>query len=93
MTSHRDTFNTYELIALRNVYLDDNNIDKAIRMESIVVEGIVKCNINQIRMKYTFNVPKFNANLLSVCKFEGPIQPKQMHCKSCDGEVIAIVLC
>ena len=46
MTSHRATSNTYEVIIPRNVHLDDNNVVDAIRMESIIMEAIVKGDIN-----------------------------------------------
>lgn len=38
MTSYMTTFNTHEVIAPFNIYLDDDNAVKMIKMDSIVVE-------------------------------------------------------
>lgn len=51
MSSHRATFGMCEVIAPRNVYLDDNSVIQAIKMGSIIVEAIVRDIINQICMK------------------------------------------
>ena len=69
MTSHRAAFNTYEVIIPRNVHLDDNNVVGAIRMESIIMEAIVKGDINWIHIVNVLHLPKLHANLISVSKF------------------------
>lgn len=46
MTLCRAAFNTYEVIASRNVHLGDNDVVKAIGMGSIIVEAIVKGKID-----------------------------------------------
>lgn len=62
------TFDTYEVIDSRNVYLDDDSVVEAIRMGCIIDEIIVKDKIKIICIKNTFHVPKLQANLLSVNK-------------------------
>ena len=42
MTSHRATFDTYEVVASQNVHLGNDSIVEAIGMGSIVVEVIIK---------------------------------------------------
>lgn len=42
MISHRTTFVTYEIMALHNIYLDDDGVVEAIGIGSIVVELMVK---------------------------------------------------
>lgn len=80
MIRYRAAFDTYEVIALHDVHLDDNNIVQTTRLGSIVVEAIVKGNINQMYIKDVFPMNKLHVNL-HVSKFvfeqfEGPIQPK-----------------
>lgn len=62
------TFDTYEVIDSRNVYLDDDSVVEAIGMGCIIGEIIVKGKIKIICIKNTFHVPKLQANLLSVNK-------------------------
>ena len=69
MTLHKATFNTNKVIVPHNVYLGDNSFVEVIKMGSIIVETIVKGNINQIHIKYAFHVSKLYTNLLSVNKF------------------------
>jgi hypothetical protein len=85
----------YEVITLRNIYLDDNSVVQAFGMESIVVEAILEDKINQICIKYVFYVPKLHANLFLVGKLVSnglKVQFNLNKCivKSCDGEAIAI---
>ena len=68
MTSHRVAFDIYEVIFLRNVYLGDDNVIKAIIIGFIVVEVMVKGNIKRISIKDVFHISKLQANLLSVSK-------------------------
>lgn len=49
--AHRGTFDTYEVIASCNVYLDDDSVVKLIRMNSIVVEVMVRGKIKRICIK------------------------------------------
>lgn len=52
MTFHRTVFDTYEVIALRNVYLDYDSVVEAIEMISVVVKIMVKeRQIKQIHIK------------------------------------------
>lgn len=64
MTSHRPALDMYEIIAPHNVHLSDNSVVEAIEMGSIVVEGIVRGNINRICSEDAFHVPKLQPNLL-----------------------------
>lgn len=64
-------------------------------MESIIIEAIIKGNINKIHIKDAFNVSKLHANLLSVSKIISnglKIQINLNKCikKYCDGEAIMI---
>lgn len=59
MSLYRTTFSTYEVIAPRIVDLDDNSVAKAIRIGSIVIDLIAKCNINRICIKDALHVPEF----------------------------------
>ena len=65
---YRATFDTYEVIAPRNVHLGDTSVVEVIGMSSIFVEAIVKGNINQICIKDVVHVPKLHVNLFSVSK-------------------------
>ena len=58
MTSYMAAFDTYEVIATRNVHLDDESIVKGIRMASIIVEAIMRGKFNQIRIRDVFHTPK-----------------------------------
>jgi hypothetical protein len=51
-------FDTYEVIATRNVHLDDESIVKGIRMASIIVEAFMRGKFNQIRIRDVFHMPK-----------------------------------
>ena len=65
MTSHRAKFNMYEAISSCNVYLDDDSVVEAIGMGSIVVETIVRGQINRIRIIDALHVSNLQANFLS----------------------------
>lgn len=65
---HRAAFDKYEIIALRNVHLGDNNIIQAIGMGSITIETLLKDKINRIRIKNMFHVSYLHVDLLSVSK-------------------------
>lgn len=64
------TFDTYEVIAPRNVYLGVDSVVEAIGMDSIVVkvmvEGIIEINCTT---RMFFHVPKLQTNLFSLSKF------------------------
>lgn len=67
--------------------LVDDSIVKAIKIEFIIIETIVRGTIYQIRIKYVFYVPKLQINLVLVSKvlsndFKSAIQPKWMFCKN-----------
>ena len=68
MTPHRAAFNTYEVIAPRNVHLGDDSVVEAIGVGSIVVEVLVRGQSRRIRIKDALHVPKLQVNLLSVSK-------------------------
>ena len=95
MTSHKTTFDTYEVITPRDVHLGDNSAIQDIGMGSIVVEAIIEGKISQIHIKYVFHVPELHANLLSVTKLVSnrltvQFNLKKYIVKSCNGEAIAI---
>lgn len=87
MTSNGVAFDTYEVIAPSNVYLNNDNIVQAIGMGSIVNEVLVKGKIKRICIKYVLHMPKFASKFaLSKQGFvkhsESEIQPKRMHCET-----------
>jgi hypothetical protein len=55
MTSHRAAFDTYEVIAPRNMYLSDESVMKAIGTSPTIVKVMVKGKIKKIRIKYVFS--------------------------------------
>ena len=69
ITLHRATFDMYEVIALCNAHLDNDNIAQAIGMGFIIIEAIVENKINCIYIKDVFHMPKFHVNLHMVSKF------------------------
>ena len=69
MTSYRAAFNTYEVISLRNVYLDNDNVAKAMGMGFIIVGVETRDKMNRICITDVLHVLKLQANLLSVSKF------------------------
>jgi len=95
MTSHRAAFDTYEVIAPRNVHLGDDSVVEAVGMGSIVVEVITRGKMNRIRIKDALHVPKLHANLLSVSKLVSSGLKVQFNLNECivkgsDGEAIAV---
>lgn len=54
MTSRRVAFDTYEVIASRNVYLEGNSVMKAVKMGSIIVDVTVRGKIKRVRIKNAF---------------------------------------
>lgn len=68
MTSHRTTFDMYEVITPYNVYLDDDSIVEAIGMGSIVLNSIVRGKINQIIIIDAVHLSNLQANFLLVSK-------------------------
>lgn len=66
ITLYWASFNTYKVIAIRNMHLDDGNIVKTIGMEFIIMVAIVRGKINRIHIKDAVHVPKLQANLLRV---------------------------
>ena len=72
MTLHRVVFNIYQIIAPHNVHLNDDSIVKAIGMGSIIMEAIMKGNMNCIHYKNMIHVSKLDAKLFLVTK----IKPK-----------------
>lgn len=56
--SLRSTFNTYVVIILHNIHLDNDSVVKAIEIEFIVVEVVMRGKINRLHIKYVFHVPK-----------------------------------
>lgn len=88
-------FDTYEVIAPCNVYVDDDSVVKAIGMGFIVVEAIVRGKINQIGINDVFHVNNFKSNLLSMNKLMLNSLKVQFNLKECfvkigDGKIIAI---
>lgn len=59
MTSHRAVFDTYEVIASRNVYLSDDLFMKTIKINSIVVEVMMKDIIKRIYIKISYICPSY----------------------------------
>lgn len=97
MTSNGVAFDTYEVIAPSNVYLNDDNIVQAIGMGSIVNDVLVKGKIKRICIKYVLHMPKLKANLLLVSKVLSNILKVRFNLNECivrhtDDEVVAIVL-
>lgn len=79
------------------MHLEGDNVVEAIRMESIVVEVIVRGKINQIRIKDVLYMPKLQANLVSVSKLVSngltmPFNLNKCFVNICDDETIAIAL-
>jgi len=68
MTSHRTTFDMYEVITPYNVYLDDDSIVEVIGMGSIVLNSIVRGKINQIIIIDAVHLSNLQANFLLVSK-------------------------
>lgn len=66
MTLYWASFNTYKIIAICNMHLDDGSIVKTIGMEFIIMVAIVRGNINRIQIKDAVHVPKLQGNLLPV---------------------------
>ena len=58
MTLYSATFDTYYVIAPRNMHLDDENVVKTIGMESILVEALVRSKINRICIEIVLYMPK-----------------------------------
>lgn len=69
MTSHMTTFNTHEVIAPFNTCLDDDNVMKMMRMDSIVVNVQMRAKIKKIHIIDALHVPKLQVNLFSVNNF------------------------
>lgn len=63
MTLDMAPFDTHDIIALRNKHLDTNSIVETIGMGFIVMEAIMKGNINQIRIKDMHHVSMRHASL------------------------------
>jgi len=57
-----------EVMALQNVHLGDDSIVRAIGMDSIVVEVIVKGKTKKFRIEHVLHVPKLQSNVLLVSK-------------------------
>ena len=98
MTSHKATFDTYELITPCNVHFGDNSVIQTIGIRSIVVEAILEGKNNQICIKDVFHISKLHSNLLSLSKLVSnglKIQFNLNECivKSYNGEAIAIAPC
>lgn len=68
INSYKAAFDTYEIITPYNVHLNDNNVIQAIKMDTIIVESILKGKIKHIRIKDVLHVFMLHANLLSVRK-------------------------
>lgn len=68
MTFHRMAFDTYEIIAPGNAYLDNDIVLEVIRMCSIVIEALVWGKIKKIHIKDALNVPNLQDKMLSVSK-------------------------
>jgi hypothetical protein len=95
MTSHRLTFDTYEVFTSQSVHLGDDSILEAIGIGSIVVEVMVRGKINKIRINECLHVPKLHANLLSVSKLVSSGLKVQFNFNECiirvsDGHPVAI---
>lgn len=96
MTLYRATFDKYEEIAPRNVYLSVDKIIEAIDMRSIIVKNIVRGKINRIPIKDAFHVSKMQVNMFLVKELVSnnlKIQFNLNECfvKTCDGKAIAIM--
>lgn len=68
MTLHKAAFDIYQVISSCNVHLGDNSVAEAIIMTFIIVEATGKGKIKRIRIKFSLNVLKLHANLLSMSK-------------------------
>ena len=68
MTLYKVVFDRYEVIAPPNMHLGDKNIIKIIGMGSIIVEIIIKNNIDRIHIEDVLHISKLHANLLSMSK-------------------------
>jgi transposase InsO family protein len=95
MTPHRAAFDTYEVIAPRNVHLGDDSVVEAIGLGSIVVEVSVRGRSKRIRIKDALHVPKLQANLLSVSKLVTSGMKVQFNVEGCvlrapNGDVLAV---
>jgi hypothetical protein len=69
MTSHMITFNTHEVIASLNTYLDDDSVMKMMRMDFILVKVLMGVKIKKINIKDALHVPKLQVNLFLVDNF------------------------
>ena len=82
--------------SLHEVYmLGDDNILEVIGIGSIVVEVMVRGNINKIRINECLHVPKLHANLLSVNKLVSSGLKVQFNINECiirasDDDTVAI---
>lgn len=65
MTFQRVTFDTYKIIAPRNVLLGGNYAVEAIKMNLIIVEILLRDKIEKIHIKDALYVSKLQANLIS----------------------------
>lgn len=63
------TFNTSEVVSSQNVWLGDDSMAEAIKMESIVIKLETKDKMNRIQITDVLHVPKLQANLLLESKF------------------------
>lgn len=96
-TSCRAAFDTYEVIASCNVYLEGNSVVKVVKLGSIIVDVMVRGKIRRVRIKDALHMPKLQANLLPLSKFLSNGLKVQFNLKECvmkgpDGEVIAMGL-
>lgn len=93
----RAAFDTYEVVAPHNVYLDDDNIVEAIGMDIIIFEAIIKDKIKRMHIKSILHVPMLQANLLLGSKLLSNGLKLQFNLNECNvrgpnGNVIAMGL-
>lgn len=96
VTSHKASFDTYEVIAPCDVHLSDCVV-KTIRIGSIVVEVLVRSKIKRIHIKDAYHVSKLQSNLLLVIELLLSGLKVQFNLKKCivrssDDKIVAIVL-
>ena len=95
MTSHAAAFSTYEVISPRNVHLGNDSMAEAIGMGCIVVRVEMRGKLYIICITNVLQVPKLQANLLSVNKLLWNGLRKRLNVNECivggvNGDVATI---
>lgn len=58
MILYKYSFDTYKEFSIIKIWLEDNGMVQAIRIESIIIEIFVKDQIKRITLKEVLRVPK-----------------------------------